>query len=54
MHKYKSSILVVDDALDTLEILDRNLSSKGYRVFTASIAFLISIFRLGAEKTRLL
>jgi DNA-binding NtrC family response regulator len=36
MHKYKSSILVVDDALDTLEILDRNLSSKGYRVFTAS------------------
>jgi DNA-binding NtrC family response regulator len=29
------SILVVDDAPDTLEVLRRNLFSKGYRVFTA-------------------
>jgi len=28
-------ILVVDDALSTLEVLQRNLSSKGYMVFTA-------------------
>jgi DNA-binding NtrC family response regulator len=33
--KIKGSILVVDDAPDTLEILQRNLSSQGYRVFTA-------------------
>ena len=32
----KERILVVDDALDTLEVLSRNLSSKGYQVFTAS------------------
>lgn len=31
----KESILVVDDAPGTLEILHRNLTSKGYRVFTA-------------------
>jgi len=31
----KESILVVDDAPDTLEVLRRNLASKGYRVFTA-------------------
>jgi two-component system response regulator HydG len=30
----KECVLVVDDAPDTLEILDRNLSSHGYRVFT--------------------
>jgi DNA-binding NtrC family response regulator len=30
----KECVLVVDDARDTLEILDRNLSSHGYRVFT--------------------
>ncbi|MBA7656393.1 Regulatory protein AtoC [subsurface metagenome] len=29
-------ILVVDDARDTLEVLQRNLSSKGFTVFTAS------------------
>jgi two-component system response regulator HydG len=28
-------ILVVDDSADTLEVLRRNLQSKGYRVFTA-------------------
>lgn len=32
----KESILVVDDAPDTLEVLRRNLTSKGYQVFTAS------------------
>jgi DNA-binding NtrC family response regulator len=32
----KERILVVDDALDTLEVLQRNLTSKGYQVFTAS------------------
>ena len=32
----KERILVVDDAPDTLELLQRNLNSKGYRVFTAS------------------
>ena len=31
----KQCILVVDDAPDTLEVLKRNLSSKGYQVFTA-------------------
>ncbi|MCP4706281.1 MAG: sigma-54-dependent Fis family transcriptional regulator [candidate division Zixibacteria bacterium] len=32
----KSSILVVDDAPDTLEIVKRNLTSHGYEVFTAN------------------
>jgi two-component system response regulator HydG len=32
----KESILVVDDALHTLEVLQRNLTSKGYQVFTAT------------------
>ncbi len=32
----KKAILVVDDAPDTLEIIKRNLTSKGYRVFTSS------------------
>ena len=31
----KECILVVDDAPDTLELLQRNLASRGYRVFTA-------------------
>jgi DNA-binding NtrC family response regulator len=31
----KGSILVVDDAPDTLELLQRNLESRGYRVLTA-------------------
>jgi DNA-binding NtrC family response regulator len=31
----KSRILVVDDAPDTLEVVRRNLKSKGYHVFTA-------------------
>jgi DNA-binding NtrC family response regulator len=31
----KERILVVDDSPDTLEVLKRNLESKGYRVFTA-------------------
>ncbi|MGA2263338.1 MAG: sigma 54-interacting transcriptional regulator, partial [Acidobacteriota bacterium] len=31
----KECVLVVDDAPDTLEILDRNLSLHGYQVFTA-------------------
>ncbi|MFH1699688.1 MAG: sigma-54 dependent transcriptional regulator [Candidatus Zixiibacteriota bacterium] len=34
--KIKESVLVVDDAPDTLEILQRNLSSRGYQVFTAT------------------
>jgi len=33
--KKKEHILVVDDSLDTLELLQRNLESKGYQVFTA-------------------
>ena len=32
----KESILVVDDAPDTLEVLNRNLSTQGYKVFTAT------------------
>jgi len=32
----KEKILVVDDAPETLEVLQRNLSSQGYIVFTAS------------------
>ena len=31
----KDSILVVDDAPDTIELLQRNLESQGYQVFTA-------------------
>lgn len=31
----KERILVVDDSLDTLEVLQRNLQSLGYQVFTA-------------------
>ena len=31
----RESILVVDDALDTLEILQRNLGSHGFRVYTS-------------------
>jgi DNA-binding NtrC family response regulator len=31
----KESILIVDDAPHTLEVLERNLSGEGYRVFTA-------------------
>jgi DNA-binding NtrC family response regulator len=31
----KERILVVDDAPETLEVLQRNLASKGYQVFTA-------------------
>jgi DNA-binding NtrC family response regulator len=31
----KEHILIVDDAPDTLEVLQRNLESEGYRVFTA-------------------
>jgi two-component system, NtrC family, response regulator HydG len=32
----KERLLVVDDALDTREVLQRNLGSQGYQVFTAS------------------
>ncbi|MFA5773671.1 MAG: sigma-54 dependent transcriptional regulator [Candidatus Paceibacterota bacterium] len=32
----KERILVVDDAVDTIEVIKRNLSSQGYQVFTAS------------------
>ncbi len=32
----KETILVVDDAADTLEVLRRNLTSQGYQVFVAS------------------
>ena len=32
----KESILVVDDSINTLEILKRNLMLKGYQVFTSS------------------
>ena len=33
---YEERILAVDDALNTLEVLKRNLTSKGYTVFTSS------------------
>jgi DNA-binding NtrC family response regulator len=33
---YSGSILVVDDAPDTLEVIQRNLTSHGFRVLTAS------------------
>lgn len=32
----KESILIVDDCVDTLEMLQRNLKSQGYRVFPAT------------------
>jgi len=35
MRKNRASILVVDDAPDTLEILQRNLSAQGYQVYAA-------------------
>jgi two-component system response regulator HydG len=34
--KERESILVVDDARDTLEVIKRNLSSQGYKVFTSN------------------
>jgi DNA-binding NtrC family response regulator len=34
--KNKASILVVDDAVDTLEMVQRKLTTQGYRVYTAS------------------
>ncbi|RPH96737.1 sigma-54-dependent Fis family transcriptional regulator [candidate division KSB1 bacterium] len=34
----RETILVVDDTPDTLEVLERNLSGQGYRVYTASSA----------------
>jgi len=37
--KKSAHILIVDDAPETLEVLSRNLSSKGYYVITASDAF---------------
>ena len=45
MSKDKASILVVDEAPDTLEIIQRNLTPRGYQVYTApgvtaAIAFL--------------
>jgi len=41
----KESILVVDDAPDTLELLCRNLTSQGYQVFTApNVRDAITIF----------
>jgi DNA-binding NtrC family response regulator len=46
----KVSILVVDDAPNTLEVIKRNLSTEGYRVFTApGVAEAISVL----ESTRL-
>ncbi len=35
MSRRKEPILVVDDAPETLEVLQRNLASKGYQVYTA-------------------
>ena len=35
MTEMRERILVVDDAPETLEVLRRNLTSKGYQVFTA-------------------
>jgi len=35
-NKKKETILVVDDAPDTLEVLQRNLSSAGYKVYSSS------------------
>ncbi|MEQ8187142.1 MAG: sigma-54 dependent transcriptional regulator [Candidatus Eremiobacterota bacterium] len=32
----KERILIVDDSINTLEVLQRNLTSQGYKVFTAS------------------
>ncbi len=35
----KKKILVVDDVTDTLEVIQRNLTSEGYRVFTAQSVY---------------
>jgi len=34
--KNKASLLVVDDAVDTLEMVQRKLTTRGYRVYTAA------------------
>ena len=34
-HAERESILVVDDARATLEVIQRNLAAEGYRVFTS-------------------
>ena len=36
MSKDKAHILVVDDAPNTLEVIQRNLTAAGYKVYTAS------------------
>jgi DNA-binding NtrC family response regulator len=42
----KECLLIVDDAKDTLEVLQRNLSSQGYKIFTAtSVAEAINILK---------
>ncbi len=42
----KAQILVVDDARDTLEVLQRNLTSQGYQVFTCqSVAEALEVLR---------
>ena len=35
----RDRILVVDDSIDTLEVVERNLKAEGYRVFTATRVF---------------
>ena len=35
MSSNKATMLVVDDSADTLEVLQRNLTSQGYRVHTS-------------------
>jgi DNA-binding NtrC family response regulator len=48
----KERILVVDDAPQTLEVIKRNLTSKGYQVFTAtSVAEAIRIFEANPVDT---
>jgi DNA-binding NtrC family response regulator len=45
IEKKKERILVVDDSPQTLELIQRNLTSKGYQVFTASsVAEAIRVF----------
>lgn len=42
----KAQILVVDDARDTLEVLQRNLTSQGYQVFTCqSVAEALEVLK---------
>jgi len=49
MSASKASVLIVDDSLDTLEVLERNLISEGYRVHqSTSVSAAIDLLEVEA------